>query len=38
VELAPSTSIRLDAGMQRFAHAPSYGFPWHGGDVPIPFA
>ena len=34
VELPPSTSIRLDAGMHRLANDPSYRFPWHGGKVP----
>ena len=37
VELPPSTSIRVDAGMRRFANQPSYAFPWHGGENPIPF-
>ena len=37
VELPPSTSVRVDAGMRRFVNQPSYAFPWHGGDNPIPF-
>ena len=37
VELPPSTSVRIDAGMRRFVNQPSYAFPWHGGDNPIPF-
>ncbi|MBM3934948.1 MAG: hypothetical protein FJ319_11735 [SAR202 cluster bacterium] len=37
VELPPSTSIRVEAGMRRFVNAPSYAFPWHGGSVPAPF-
>ena len=37
VELPPSTSLRVDAGMRRFVNQPSYAFPWHGGDNPIPF-
>ena len=35
VELPPSTSIRLDLGLQRFANDGTYAFPWHGGQVPI---
>ena len=35
VELPPSTSVRLEAGMQRFVNDPSYAFPWHGGRVPV---
>ena len=34
-ELPPSTSIRLDLGLQRFANDGTYAFPWHGGQVPI---
>ncbi len=37
VELPPSTSIRLEAGMKRFVNDPSYAFPWHGGAIPVPF-
>jgi len=29
VVLPPSSSIRLDMGMRRFANRPSYAFPWH---------
>ena len=29
VHLAPASAGRLDLGMKRFAHRPSYGFPWH---------
>ena len=29
VELPPSTSIRLDANMERFVNQPCYAFPWH---------
>ena len=29
VELPPSTTIRIGAGMQRFLNDPSYAFPWH---------
>ncbi|MBX2921687.1 MAG: hypothetical protein KF746_05775 [Chitinophagaceae bacterium] len=29
VALPPSTSIKLDIGMRRFVHQPSYAFPWH---------
>ena len=35
VQLPPSTSIKLDAGMRRFVNDPSYAFPWHGDKVPI---
>jgi len=38
VELPPNASIRVEAGMKRFANQPSYAFPWHGGKVPNPFA
>jgi hypothetical protein len=37
VQLPPSTSIRVEAGMRRFANDPSYAFPWHGDKVPVPF-
>jgi hypothetical protein len=37
VELPPSTTIRVDAGMRRFVNRPSYAFPWHGDKVPVPF-
>ena len=37
VDLPPSTSIRLDAGMRRFVNKPIYAFPWHGCAIPIPF-
>ncbi len=30
VRLPPSTTIRVEAGMQRFVNQPSYAFPWHG--------
>ena len=29
VRLPPSTVIRVEAGMKRFANQPSYAFPWH---------
>ena len=35
VELPPSTSIRVEAGLQRFVNDPTYAFPWHGGRVPV---
>ena len=35
VELPPYASVRLEAGMKRFAHRPCYAFPWHGGRVPV---
>jgi len=37
VEMPPSTAIRIDAGLQRFANQPGYAFPWHGDETPIPF-
>ena len=37
VELPPSTAIRLDMDMRRFANDPSYAFPWHGDEIPAPF-
>ena len=37
VDLPPSTSIRIDAGLNRFINKPSYAFPWHGGAIPVPF-
>ena len=37
VELPPSTSIRIDAGLNRFVNQPSYAFPWHDGKIPVPF-
>ena len=37
VELPPSGQIRLDAGLSRFSNKPSYAFPWHGSEIPIPF-
>ena len=37
VELPPTSSIRIDASMKRFANNPSYAFPWHGNGIPIPF-
>ena len=37
VQLPPSTSIRVEAGLRRFVNDPSYAFPWHGGKVPTPF-
>ncbi len=37
VQLPPSTTIRLDAGMRRFVNQPSYAFPWHGDKIPVPF-
>ena len=37
VQLPPGTSIRLDLGMRRFAHRPTYAFPWHGGSIPVPY-
>ena len=37
VELPPSTAIRVEAGLRRFANQPSYAFPWHGDAIPVPF-
>ena len=37
VDLPPASRIRLDAGLSRFSNNPSYAFPWHGNEIPIPF-
>ena len=37
VQLPPATSINLDVGMKRFANRPTYAFPWHGDEIPVPF-
>ncbi len=37
VHLPPSTAIRVEVGMRRFANNPSYAFPWHGDKIPVPF-
>ncbi len=37
VDLQPSAAIRLDIGMRRFTNDPSYAFPWHGDQIPVPF-
>lgn len=37
VELPPSTSIRLNAGVKRFVNRPSYALPWHADVIPVPF-
>jgi hypothetical protein len=37
VQLPPGTSIRLDLAMRRFAHRPTYAFPWHGDEIPVPY-
>ncbi len=37
VSLPPSTSVRLEAGLDRFVNDPSYAFPWHKKGVPAPF-
>ncbi len=37
VKLPPSTAVRLEIGMRRFANRPSYAFPWHGNKIPVPF-
>ncbi len=37
VHLPAATAIRLEAGMQRFVNTPSYAFPWHGDQIPVPF-
>ena len=37
VQLLPGASVRLDAGMRRFAHRPTYAFPWHGDAIPVPY-
>ena len=35
VQLPPFTSVRMEAGMKRFANKPTYAFPWHGNAVPV---
>ncbi len=37
VQLPPATAIRVHAGMSRFVNKPSYAFPWHGDEIPVPF-
>ena len=37
VQLPPGTSVRLDMSMRRFAHRPTYAFPWHGDGIPVPY-
>ena len=37
LELPPASTIRIDAGMRRFANKPSYAFPWHEKGIPVPF-
>ena len=37
VQLPPSTSIRVEAGLRRFVNDPGYAFPWHGDRIPVPF-
>ena len=37
VQLPPATSIRLDVGMRRFTNRPTYAFPWHGDEIPVPY-
>ena len=37
IDLPPATSIRVDAGLDRFSNKPSYAFPWHGDAIPVPF-
>ncbi len=37
VELPPMAHVRVEVGMRRFVNDPSYAFPWHGGEIPVPF-
>ena len=37
VQLPPGSSIRLEMGIRRFAHKPTYAFPWHGDSIPVPY-
>ena len=37
VDLPPAAKVRLEAGLSRFSNDPSYAFPWHGDEIPIPF-
>ncbi len=34
VRLRPGAVGRLEIGMKRFVHRPSYAFPWHGDRAP----
>jgi hypothetical protein len=35
VRLGPGAQGRLEIGMARYAHRPSYAAPWHGDSVPV---
>ncbi len=35
VELPPNAVGRLEIGIKRFAHPPTYAFPWHATDYPM---
>ena len=35
VRLAPGAGIKLELGVKRFAHRPTYAFPWHNGSIPV---
>ncbi len=37
VRLPPGASIRLDMVMRRFVNRPTYAFPWHGEEIPVPY-
>ena len=37
VKLKPGASVHVDVGMKRFAHQPTYAFPWHGDKIPVPY-
>ncbi len=37
VQLPPGTCIGLDLVIRRFAHQPTYAFPWHGDVIPVPY-
>ena len=37
MELPPSPSMRVYAGLNRHANTRSYAFPWHGDKIPVPY-
>ena len=37
VRLPPGSSVRLDVVMDRFVNRPTYAFPWHGEEIPVPY-
>ena len=35
--LGHSVHFDADDGLRRFAHHPTYAFPWHGDVIPVPY-